>query len=314
MTAFRDRKSFTTVRGLQMAWVEDGPEGGAPDGTPTVVMLHGNPTSSYLWRDVWPHVRDLARVVVPDLLGMGDSDKLAESGPGAYSFATHREHLDDLLDVVVPDDPLVLVVHDWGSALGFDWANRHRDRVAGIAHMESIVQPVGWDQWPDAAVDIFRALRSEAGEALCLDKNLFVENILPASVLATLPDAVMEEYRRPFATAGEGRRPTLDWPRQIPLDGEPADVAAVVADYAAWLARSHGLPKLFVDADPGMILTGAQREFARRWPDQREVVVPGLHFLQEDSGEAIGRALRAWLVEDVLGASGAGPAHDPGTT
>ncbi len=293
---FADRKSRVEVLGRSMAYVE---EGGISGGARTFVLLHGNPTSSYLWRDVWPHLTDLGRVVVPDLIGMGDSDKLPDSGPGAYTFAQHRDHLDAFLDAVVPSGPVVLVVHDWGSGLGFDWANRHRDRVEGIAFMEAIVQPVTWEQWPEAARDIFRALRSDAGEELVLTKNLFVENILPASVLSRPSDEVMAEYRRPFAEPGEGRRPTLTWPRQIPLDGEPADVHEAVASYAAWLAGSEGLPKLFVDADPGMILTGDQREFVRSWPSLSEVTVKGLHFVQEDSGDEIGRHVRAWVEREL---------------
>ena len=284
-------KSFRTVEGRRMAVHDEG------TGHP-VVFLHGNPTSSYLWRNIVPHVAGQARCVVPDLIGQGDSDKLDDPGPDSYTFAEHRRFLDGLLDQLDLGDRVTLVVHDWGSALGFDWANRHRDRVAGIAYMEALVRPITWDEWPESARAIFQAMRSEAGEQIVLEKNLFVEAILPSSILRTLDPAELDEYRRPFATPGEDRRPTLTWPRQIPVGGEPADVVADVADYADWLAGSP-VPKLFVNADPGSILVGAQREFCRTWPNQTEVTVPGLHFIQEDSPDLIGAAVSSWLRDTV---------------
>ncbi|MEZ5226277.1 MAG: haloalkane dehalogenase [Acidimicrobiales bacterium] len=280
-------KQFRTVDGKQMAYHEVG------QGDP-VVFLHGNPTSSYLWRDIVPHVSGMARCIVPDLIGQGDSDKLDDSGPGSYSFVEHRRYLDGLLDQLDLGDRITFVIHDWGSALGFDWANRHRDRVAGIAYMEAIVRPVTWDEWPEAARGIFQGMRSEAGEEMVLTKNLFVEAILPASIIRKLGDDEMAEYRRPFAHPGEDRRPTLTWPRQIPIDGEPAEVVEIVQAYADWLSTSD-LPKLFVNADPGTILIGAQREFCRSWPNQTEVTVAGIHFIQEDSPDEIGQAIAAWL-------------------
>ncbi len=280
-------KQFKTVNGKQMAYHDVG-------SGDTVLFLHGNPTSSYLWRDIVPHVSGHARCVVPDLIGQGDSDKLDDSGPDSYTFVQHREYLDGLLDQLDIGDNVTLVIHDWGSALGFDWANRHRDRVAGIAYMEAIVRPVTWDEWPEGATDIFKAMRSDAGEEMVLTKNLFVEAILPASIMRKLSDEEMNEYRRPFLEPGESRRPTLTWPRQIPLDGEPADVLEIVQSYADWLPTSE-VPKLFINADPGTILTGAQREFARSWANQTEITVPGIHFIQEDSADEIGQAVAEWL-------------------
>jgi haloalkane dehalogenase len=280
-------KQHLPVNGKRMAYHEAG------TGDP-VVFLHGNPTSSYLWRDVVPHVSGQARCIVPDLIGHGDSDKLDQPGPDRYTFAEHRDYLDGLLDQLDMCENVTLVVHDWGSALGFDWANRHRDRVAGIAYMEAIVRPVTWDEWPDSAREIFAALRSDAGEQMVLTKNLFVEAILPASIIRTLSEQEMNEYRRPFADRGEGRRPTLTWPRQIPIDGDPADVAEIVRSYAQWLSSSQ-LPKLFINAEPGSILTGPQRQFARTWPNQTETTVAGIHFIQEDSPHEIGQAIAAWL-------------------
>ncbi len=279
-------KHRTSVDGRSMAYVDVG--AGDP-----VVFLHGNPTSSYLWRDVIPHLSDAYRCVAPDLIGMGDSDKLDSSGPESYRFGEHRAYLDGLLDHLDLGDRVTLVVHDWGSGLGFDWANRNRDRVAGIAYMEAIVREVHWDDWPDGARNIFQAMRSDAGESIILEKNVFVERILPSSILRELTDEEMTEYRRPFLEPGESRRPTLTWPRQIPIEGEPEDVAAIVESYGEWLASST-VPKLFINAEPGSILTGSQREFCRTWPNQTEVTVSGLHFIQEDSPHEIGLAIRGW--------------------
>jgi haloalkane dehalogenase len=286
-------KQRTEVLGSQMAYADLG------EGALSFVLLHGNPTSSNLWRGVIPHLTPLGRCVAPDLIGMGDSDKLPGSGPDRYTFVEHRRYLDALLDQLELGERVVPVVHDWGSALGFDWARRNPERVGGIAYMEALVRPITWEEWPGAATRAFRRLRSPEGEELILEGNYFVERILPSSVLRDLSEEEMAEYRRPFAEPGEGRRPTLTWPRQIPIDGEPADVVKIAADYAGWLAATP-LPKLFVNGEPGVILTGAQRETCRAWPNQAEVTVPGLHFLQEDSADAIGEAVAAWATQDLL--------------
>ena len=280
------RKKYISVHGKTMAYVEMG--GGDP-----IVFQHGNPTSSYLWRNVMPHLQDQGRCIAIDLIGMGDSDKLEASGPERYTFEEHRHYLDAALEALGVSQSVTWVIHDWGSALGFDWSNRHRDAVAGIAYMEGIVRPVTWEEWPEAARGVFQGLRSPAGEEMILEKNVFVERVLPGSVLRSLNDEEMTVYRRPFAERGEGRRPTLTWPRQIPLEGEPASVHSIVSDYADWLAESQ-VPKLFVNADPGAILIGQQREFCRSWPNQEEVTVTGNHFLQEDSPDEIGRAIADW--------------------
>ncbi len=258
-----------------------------------IVFLHGNPTSSFLWRNVIPHLQPHGRCIAPDLIGMGDSAKLPASGAGSYRFAEHRRYLDVLLEQLGVNQRVTLVVHDWGSALGFDWASRHRQAVAGIAYMEAIVRPFTWAQWPEPARGIFKALRSPAGEDMILERNLFVERLLPASILRALSDEEMNAYRAPFRAAGEDRRPTLTWPRELPIDGEPRDVTAIVESYGAWLSASD-VPKLFLNADPGAILTGTQRQWARTWPTQHEVTVPGMHYLQEDSAYAIGQAIAEW--------------------
>jgi len=284
----RYEKKFCSVLGKQMAYVDEG-EGDA------IVFLHGNPTSSFLWRNVMPHLAGHGRCIAPDLIGMGDSEKLTDSGPESYRFVEHRQYLDALLEQLDLGDAVTLVIHDWGSALGFDWANRHRERVKGIAYMEAIVAPIpSWDDWPPPVVPVFQAFRSEAGEQMVIEQNAFVEQVLPGAILRDLDDAEMTEYRRPFLEPGESRRPTLTWPRQIPIAGEPEDVVAISADYAAWLATSD-LPKLFINAEPGAILRGAVREICRKWPNQTEIQVAGTHFVQEDSPDEIGQGIAAWL-------------------
>lgn len=279
-------KKHAVVNGKRLAYADVG------SGDP-ILFLHGNPTSSYLWRNVIPHLADVARCIAPDLIGMGDSEPLDHPGPDSYTFVEHREYLDGLLDELDLGDTVTLVVHDWGSGLGFDWANRHRNRVKGIAYMEAIVMPVSWDDWPEVARPIFQAMRSPAGEELVLSKNVFVERILPASVIRQLTDEEMNVYRAPYLEPGESRRPTLTWPRQIPIEGEPAEVHDIVVAYGEWL-RSSDVPKLFVNADPGSILSGRIRDFCRTWTNQQEVTVPGIHFIQEDSADEIGSAIREW--------------------
>ncbi|HEY1970660.1 MAG TPA: haloalkane dehalogenase [Pseudonocardia sp.] len=288
---WRKTKKYAQVLGSRMAYVEQGE--GAP-----IVLLHGNPTSSFLWRNVVPELAGLGRCLVPDLIGMGDSDKLPASDARRYTFTGHRDHLDGLLEQLLgANEQVTLVVHDWGSGLGFDWARRHPDRVRGIAYMEAIVGPIAdWDGWPGPSRRIFQGFRSPAGEQMVLTDNVFVERVLPGSILRTLTPEEMDEYRRPFATPGEDRLPTLTWPRQIPIGGEPADVTRIAEEYSHWLATAAGVPKLFVNAEPGAILTGAQRDFCRTWPDQAEVTVAGSHFVQEDSGKEIGQAVASWLM------------------
>ena len=280
-------KRFATVKGKRMAYVEDG--AGA-----AIVFQHGNPTSSYLWRNVMPHCAGLGRLIACDLIGMGDSDKLGNSGPGRYSYAEQRDYLFALWDQLALGDHIVFVIHDWGSALGFEWARHHPERVAGIVYMEAIVTPLTWADWPESARRAFQGFRSGKGEEMILANNMFVERVLPASVLRKLSEEEMAEYRRPFANAGEDRRPTLTWPRMIPVEGEPAEVVKIVEDYSAWLATSD-VPKLFINAEPGSILTGRQREVCGRWPNQTEITVKGLHFIQEDSPDEIGKAVAAFV-------------------
>ena len=255
-----------------------------------VVFLHGNPTSSYLWRNVIPHVEGLGRCLAPDLVGMGDSGAAPD---GSYRFVDHARYLDAWFEALGLTN-VTLVVHDWGSALGFYWAYRHPERVRGIAYMEAVVRPLSWEEWRDESRQIFQDLRSEAGEEMVLEKNLFIEGILPSAVLRDLTEEEMNVYRRPYLEPGESRRPTLTWPRELPINGEPEDVVSIVDDYSKWLAQSD-VPKLFVNAEPGAILTGSQREFCRTWPNQEEVTARGAHFVQEDSPHEIGEAVATFV-------------------
>ncbi len=286
LSAKEHTKKEIIVKGKTMSYVEMG------EGDP-IIFQHGNPTSSYLWRNVMPHLQDQGRCIAIDLIGMGDSDKLDNPDASSYTFVQHRDYFDGALEALGVESDVTLVIHDWGSALGFDWANRHRDAVKGIAYMEGIVRPVSWEEWPEAARGMFQGFRSSAGEEMVLDKNTFVERVLPGSILRDLTKEEMAVYRRPFQNNGEDRRPTLTWPRQIPIDGTPADVLEIVQAYAEWLTEAE-LPKLFINAEPGAILIGAQREFCRSWQNQTEVTVLGNHFLQEDSPHEIGQAIAEW--------------------
>ncbi|BAI96793.1 haloalkane dehalogenase 3 [Sphingobium sp. TA15] len=280
-------KKFIEIKGRRMAYIDEG------TGDP-ILFQHGNPTSSYLWRNIMPHCAGLGRLIACDLIGMGDSDKLDPSGPERYAYAEHRDYLDALWEALDLGDRVVLVVHDWGSALGFDWARRHRERVQGIAYMEAIAMPIEWADFPEQDRDLFQAFRSQAGEELVLQDNVFVEQVLPGLILRPLSEAEMAAYREPFLAAGEARRPTLSWPRQIPIAGTPADVVAIARDYAGWLSESP-IPKLFINAEPGALTTGRMRDFCRTWPNQTEITVAGAHFIQEDSPDEIGAAIAAFV-------------------
>ena len=283
---YADKKKIT-INNKTMSYIDEG-EGDV------IIFQHGNPTSSYLWRNVMPHLEGQGRLIACDLIGMGDSEKLTNSGPDSYNYFEHRDFLFTLLEELNIGKQVVFVIHDWGSALGFDWSFQNQERVQGIAYMEGIVKPVTWDEWPENATKVFQGFRSEAGDSMVLDKNIFVERVLPSSIMRELSEEEMDEYRRPFLNPGEDRRPTLSWPRQIPIQGEPKEVVEVVENYSKWLSSSD-LPKLFINADPGSILTGKQREFCRSWPNQEEVTVKGTHFMQEDSPDEIGKAVSRFI-------------------
>lgn len=287
--AFPYKKQFQKVKGKKIAYVDEG------EGDP-IVLLHGNPTSSYLWRNVIPELTSSGRVIVPDLIGQGDSEKIpASEGADRYSFSVAYDFLEGLMEALGLTSSVTLVIHDWGSGLGFHWAKNHASAVKGIAYMEAIVKAVTWDDWPESARGIFQGFRSEKGEDLVLNRNMFVEAVLPSAVLRGLTEEEMSHYRAAFSTPDD-RQPTLNWPRHIPIDGEPAHMVDLVTAYGDWMA-SNDLPKLFVNADPGSILTGPQREFCRSWPNQTEVTVAGAHFVQEDSPAEIGQAVASWLAK-----------------
>lgn len=281
-------KCFKSINGKNIAYIDVG------DGAP-IVLLHGNPTSSYLWRNVIPHLEGIGRVIVPDLIGHGDSEKLPDSeGPERYSFEISYEYLAGLLEELNITEDVTLVIHDWGSALGFHWAKHHPEAVKGIAYMEAIVCPMTWDDWPESARGIFKGFRSDKGEDLVLQRNMFVEAVLPSSVIRQMGEEEMNQYRKAFTKAAD-RQPTLNWPRQIPIDGEPPHMVDLVTSYGEWMASNQELPKLFINGDPGSILTGKARKFCRTWPNQKEVTVAGTHFIQEDSPAQIGIAVAEWL-------------------
>ena len=280
-------KHRVEVRGLEMAYVDVGV------GDP-IVFIHGNPSSSYEWRSVIPHLTSSGRCIAPDLIGMGDSDKLLSGGRDAYRFVEHRDYLDGFLEALDLRERITFVLRDWGSALGFDWAYRHPAAVSAIAYMEAFVAPTtSWADWPDAAVEVFQTIRSEAGEDLVLGQNFVVERLLPAEVLRTLSDAEMAEYRRPFLEPGESRRPTLTWPREVPVGGEPRDVHDTINRYAGWLAVAD-LPKLFVEAVPGAMFE-SHRELARSWPHQAHRIVRAGHLVPADAPDDVGSVIASWL-------------------
>ena len=280
-------KKYKDIKNSKMAFIDEG-------SGDTFLFLHGNPTSSFLWRNIAPHVEDIGRIVIPDLIGMGDSDKLEGVDNPGYKYHGQYSYLTALMDELDLGDNIHLIIHDWGSAMGFQFARENQDRIKSITYMEAIVMPLTWDQWPDPATKIFGLFRSEAGEELVLEKNFFVERILLADSSTGYTEEEKSEYIRPFINSGEDRRPTLTWPRQIPLDGEPSEVVEEVRLNAEFHKESD-IPKLFINADPGSILIGDQREFARSWMNQTEITVSGNHFIQEDSSEEIGAALRNFV-------------------
>jgi len=279
-------KKYVTVLGKKMAYCEIG------EGDP-IVFQHGNPTSSYLWRNIMPHLETHGRCIAIDLIGMGDSEKLEDSGDNTYSYHIQKKYFDACLEELGIHENITLVIHDWGSALGFHWAQEHPSQVKGICYMEGIVTPLKWEDWNQDAKGIFQGFRSEAGTEMILRKNLFIEAVLPGSIIRDLSTEEMDEYRRPFINELD-RRPTLDWPRHIPIENHPKDICEIVKSYGEWMSVNE-IPKLFINAEPGAILTGQQREFCRTWKNQTEVTVSGSHFIQEDSPHEIGSAICEWL-------------------
>ncbi len=281
------KRSSREVRGAKMVFAEAG--AGAP-----IWLLHGNPTYSYIWRNVISHLAGLGHCVAPDLIGMGESDKLPDSGPQRYRYAEQRDYLFGLFDALDETEPVILVVHDWGGALGFEWARHNPERVRGIAYMEPLLMPLSWELFPPPAVEVFKSFRSPAGEQMCLEDNVFVEQVIPMAVMRELGAEEMAAYRKPYGKPGEGRRATLTWPREIPVGGEPADVAEVLEANCIWLAQSD-IPKLFISADPGMMVTGTVADHCRSFPNVTEVTVPGAHYIQEDSPDEVGEAIATWI-------------------
>jgi len=261
-----------------------------------IVFLHGNPTSSYLWRNITPYLETAGRCISIDLIGMGDSDKLDNPDTNSYRFEEHFFYIEQAIRKLTDGQKITLVLHDWGSALGFNWSYKYPELVKGIAYMEAIVKELSWDEWNDESKGIFQGFRSDVGEHLVLEKNYFIEKVLFGSIIRTLDDEEKKEYRRPFIEPGENRRPMLSWPREIPIDGEPENVCRIVNNYSNWM-QENDIPKFFINAKPGAIIQGTVRDFCRTWKNQREITVKGLHFIQEDSADEIGKALSKWYNE-----------------
>ena len=286
MNSITLKKQKISINNKNIAYVESG------SGDP-IIFLHGNPTSSYLWRNITPHLESQGRCICIDLIGMGDSDKLDNPDENSYQFEEHYHYVNAAIESLTNGENTTFVIHDWGSALGFNWCYHNPDSVKGIAYMEAIVKEMTWEDWRDEAKGIFQGFRSDAGESLILEKNYFVERVLPGSIIRRLRDEEIEEYRRPFLNPGEDRRPTLSWPREIPIEGQPANVCKIVNQYAEWM-QTNDIPKLFINAEPGAITTGRMRDFCRSWKNQTEVTVKGIHFIQEDSPDDIGKAISTW--------------------
>jgi len=286
MNSIMLKKKKISINNKNIAYAESG------SGDP-IIFLHGNPTSSYLWRNITPHLESQGRCICIDLIGMGDSDKLDNPDENSYQFEEHYHYVNAAIESLTNGENTTFVIHDWGSALGFNWCYHNPDSVKGIAYMEAIVKEMTWEDWGDEAKGIFQGFRSDAGESLVLEKNYFVERVLPGSIIRRLRDEEIEEYRRPFLNPGEDRRPTLSWPREIPIEGQPANVCKIVNQYAEWM-QTNDIPKLFINAEPGAITTGRIRDFCRSWKNQTEVTVKGIHFIQEDSPDDIGKAISTW--------------------
>jgi len=286
MNSITLKKQKISINNKNIAYAESG------SGDP-IIFLHGNPTSSYLWRNITPHLESQGRCICIDLIGMGDSDKLDNPDENSYQFEEHYHYVNAAIESLTNGENTTFVIHDWGSALGFNWCYHNPDSVKGIAYMEAIVKEMTWEDWGDEAKGIFQGFRSDAGESLVLEKNYFVERVLPGSIIRRLNDEEIEEYRRPFLNPGEDRRPTLSWPREIPIEGQPANVCEIVNQYAEWM-QTNDIPKLFINAEPGAITTGRIRDYCRSWKNQTEVTVKGVHFIQEDSPDDIGKAISTW--------------------
>ena len=257
------------------------------------MFQHGNPTSSYLWRKIIPYLESNATCYAFDLIGMGLSDKLDNPGPETYGFEEHFDYINQAINKLIPNEKITLVLHDWGSAIGFHWAYQNQKRVQGIAYMEGIVKELEWKEWNEQSRGLFQALRSDSGEELILEKNVFIEKILVGSIIRQLDQDEMEQYRKPFANPGEDRRVMLSWPREIPIEGQPENVCKIVSEYSNWMSKNN-IPKLFINADPGAIIQGSVRDFCRTWSNQSEITVQGIHFIQEDSPNEIGTAIQKW--------------------
>lgn len=285
--AFSYEKKKIEIDGLAMAAVDAG------DGDP-IVFLHGNATSSYMWRNILPHCEGLGRLIAIDNIGQGDSDKLPDSGPTSYLLKEHQHFIDRTLDALGVTENVTLVMHDWGGTLGLTWARAHADRIKGLAFCEAILRDhPSWDEYPEALRGGLRRVRGPEGREMVMEDNFFVERIFTAGVMRDIEAETMAEIRRPYLGAPENRRPTLSWVRQIPVEGQPAFVAELVEDLSDWMAETP-TPKLFIRAEPGQIMFEKDIDMIATWPALTTAMVKGLHHPQEDSPDDIGRAIAEW--------------------
>jgi len=282
-------KNKIDIEGYDFAYFDIG------QGNP-VIFLHGNPTSSYLWRNIIPTIAHSYRCIVPDLIGMGDSDKIKDATIEDYSFLNHYKFLKIFLEKMNFNQKVFLVLHDWGSALGFNWAMENEEKIKGICYMESIVKPYSWNEFPSNSIPIFKKLRGKDGEKMILEDNLFIERILLKSIIRDLTEEEINSYRRPFSKNKIDRLPMLAWPRQLPIEGEPKEVFDIVSSYSNWFSKSL-VNKLFINSKPGALMTRKIQDFCRNFKNQEEVIVKGIHFLQEDSSLEIAKHIKNWLTK-----------------
>ncbi|WP_340642521.1 haloalkane dehalogenase [Photobacterium damselae] len=287
-------KKFKTVLGKKMAYIEHGV------GDP-IVFLHGNPTSIFLWRNIIPYLEGQGRLIAIDMIGMGDSDKLDNTEDGSYSLKENTCFTSALLEELGVNENVTLVLHDWGSGVGFNWANHNQEKIKAIAFMEAIVTSFPtWDEFNHDLHGPIGMLRSPEGDKMVLEDNFFIETLLQNAILRKLTEKEHAEYRRPFINAGEDRRATLAGPRQLPIAETPAETVALINSYSEYLAHSNNIPKLFINAEPGAFLVGYARDFVRTWPNLEEITVKGSHFIQEDSPHEIGEALFSWVTKRTI--------------
>jgi len=286
MTTTTNESKFLEVLDSKIHYLDQG------EGTP-FLFLHGNPTSNYLWRNIIPHVVPLGRIVAPDLIGMGKSGKPDID----YTFADHYRYMDAFIKELELQN-VILVIHDWGSALGFNYAMQNPDNVKGIVFMEALYQPSSWKNFPSSAYLIFKLFRNPImGKLMIMNRNFFVEKVLPKFTVRQLTKEEMDHYRQPYPDK-KSRKPLYVWPNQIPIDGKPRETYDVVTQYNKFLQESE-IPKLLLWAKPGAIITEQAVEWIKSHFKNLEdnYIGKSLHYVQEDQPDAIGKAIKSWYIK-----------------